>query len=168
MNPDEALMKALATRRSLLFSLFVILHSAFRAEGAPLNIVFLYADNLGYGDLRCYGRAEVKTPNIDRLAAEGVRCTDFHVVTATCTVSRGAVLTGRHPLRNGLLHQLGSEENWHGVGLPHREHIMPQYLREVGYATARLAEVMAAWQSETRNDASAPVRYVAKPKAAGN
>jgi arylsulfatase A-like enzyme len=135
-NPDEALMKALATRRSLLFSLFVILHSAFRAEGAPPNIVFVYADNLGSGDLGCYGRAEVKTPNIDRLAAEGVRCTDFHVVTATCTVSRGAVLTGRHPLRNGLLHQLGSEENWHGVGLPHRERIMPQYLREVGYATA--------------------------------
>lgn len=103
---------------------------------AQPNIVFMYADNLGYGDLGCYGNAEVKTPGLDRLAAQGVRCTDFYVVASTCTVSRGAVLTGRHPLRNGLLHQLVRDENWHGVGLPHRERIMPQYLKEAGYATA--------------------------------
>lgn len=104
-------------------------------HAAP-NIVFIYADNLGHGDLGCYGNKEVKTPHLDRLAAEGVRCTDFYVVASTCTVSRGAVLTGRHPLRNGLLHQLVVEENWHGVGLPHRERIMPQYLKDAGYATA--------------------------------
>jgi arylsulfatase A-like enzyme len=103
---------------------------------APPNIVFMYVDNLGFGDLGCYGNTEVKTPHLDRLAAEGVRCTDFYVVTSTCTVSRGAVLTGRHPLRNGLLHQLVVEENWHGIGLPHRERIMPQYLKDAGYATA--------------------------------
>jgi arylsulfatase A len=105
-------------------------------RAAPPNIVFMYVDNLGFGDLGCYGNTEVKTPHLDRLAAEGVRCTDFYVVTSTCTVSRGAVLTGRHPLRNGLLHQLVVEENWHGIGLPHRERIMPQYLKEAGYATA--------------------------------
>jgi arylsulfatase A-like enzyme len=125
--------------KSILFTLlsaFAILHSSFRAEGAQPNIVFMYADNLGHGDLGCYGNAAVKTPHLDRLAAEGVRCTDFYVVTATCTVSRGAVLTGRHPRRNGLLHQLVVEENWHGIGLPHRERIMPQYLKSAGYATA--------------------------------
>jgi len=95
----------------------------------------MYADNLGYGDLGCYGNTKVKTPHLDRLAADGVRCTDFYVVTATCTVSRGAALTGRYPLRNGLLHQLVVEENWRGVGLPHRERIMPQYLKDAGYAT---------------------------------
>lgn len=100
------------------------------------NIVFIYADNLGYGDLGCYGNTDIKTPRIDQLAKEGSRCTDFYVVASTCTVSRGAVLTGRHPLRNGLTHQLGAEENWHGVGLPHRERIMPQYLKEAGYSTA--------------------------------
>ncbi len=103
---------------------------------APPNIVFMYADNVGYGDLGCYGNTEVKTPHLDQLAADGALCTDFYVVTSTCTVSRGAVLTGRHPLRNGLLHQLVVEENWHGVGLPHRERIMPQYLQDAGYATA--------------------------------
>ena len=86
-------------------------------RAAPPNIVFMYVDNLGFGDLGCYGNTEVKTPHLDRLAAEGVRCTDFYVVTSTCTVSRGAVLTGRHPLRNGLLHQLVVEENWHGIGI---------------------------------------------------
>ena len=60
----------------------------------------------------------------------------FHVVTTSCTPSRGAVLTGRYPLRNGLSHQLsGSSENWHGIGLPHRERIIPQYLKEAGYMT---------------------------------
>lgn len=105
------------------------------APAAP-NIVLMYADNLGFGDLGCYGNKEVKTPRIDRLAREGVRCTDFHVVTSTCTPSRGAILTGRHPMRNGLTHQLATTENWTGIGLPHRERLIPQYLKEAGYATA--------------------------------
>jgi arylsulfatase A-like enzyme len=104
--------------------------------GRVPNIVLMYADNLGYGDLGCYGNRQVLTPRIDRLAREGVRCTDFYVVTPTCTVSRGAILTGRQSLRNGLTHQLVTSENWTGIGLPHRERIMPQYLRDAGYETA--------------------------------
>lgn len=100
------------------------------------NLLLLYVDNVGYGDLGCYGNREVKTPRIDQLAREGARCTDFYVVTTSCTPSRGALLTGRHPMRNGLAHQLASTENWTGVGLPHRERIIPQYLKEAGYATA--------------------------------
>lgn len=100
------------------------------------NVLLIYVDNVGYGDLGCYGNTEVKTPRIDQLAREGARCTEFYVVTTSCTPSRGAVLTGRYPLRNGLAHQLsGSPENWHGIGLPHRERIIPQYVKEAGYAT---------------------------------
>ncbi len=110
---------------------------AASAATAPApNIVLIYADNLGYGDLGCYGNRQVQTPRIDRLAREGVRCTSFYVVSTTCTVSRGALLTGRYPQRNGLLHQLATSENWNGVGLPHRERILPQYLKASGYATA--------------------------------
>jgi arylsulfatase A len=123
--------------KTLLTLLLAGLAASLVAAAAPRpNLVLMYVDNLGYGDLGCYGNAQVKTPRIDQLAAEGVRCTDYYVVTSTCTVSRGALLTGRYPLRNGLIKQLGSVENWEGVGLPHRERIMPQYLQEAGYATA--------------------------------
>jgi arylsulfatase A-like enzyme len=105
------------------------------AQAKP-NILLFYVDNVGYGDLGCYGNPAVKTPRIDRLAREGVRCTDFYVVTSSCTPSRGAILTGRYPLRNGLAHQLAEEENWTGIGLPQRERIVPQYLQQAGYATA--------------------------------
>ncbi|MDZ4684705.1 MAG: sulfatase-like hydrolase/transferase [Planctomycetaceae bacterium] len=120
--------------KSFLVSAMLLIGSTCSA--APPNIVLMYADNLGYGDLGCYGNIGIKTPRIDRLAAEGARCSDFYVVSSTCTVSRGALLTGRHPLRNGLGHQLKTVENWHGVGLPHREQILPQYLKEAGYTTA--------------------------------
>ena len=111
--------------------------AAAAATGASRpNILLLYVDNVGYGDLGCYGNRQVRTPRIDQLAREGARCTDFYVVTSSCTPSRGALLTGRYPLRNGLVHQLVSTENWTGIGLPHRERLIPQYLKDVGYATA--------------------------------
>ena len=101
----------------------------------PPNLLLLYVDNVGYGDLGCYGHPTARTPHLDRLARDGARCTGFYVASSSCTPSRGAVLTGRHPLRNGLSHQLAATENWHGIGLPHRERILPQYLRAAGYAT---------------------------------
>ena len=105
------------------------------AADQPPNVVLFYIDNVGYGDIGCYGNPVIRTPNIDRLAREGVRCTDFYVVTSSCTPSRGALLTGRYPLRNGLTHQLSRDENWSGVGLPHSETILPQFLKPAGYAT---------------------------------
>ena len=125
-------MKTLLTA-GLLF-LCASLGAAAETEPKP-NILLIYVDNLGYGDLGCYGNKEIKSPRMDQLAREGVQCTDFYVVSSTCTVSRGALLTGRQPLRNGLTHQLATTENWTGIGLPHSERIIPQYLREAGYAT---------------------------------
>lgn len=116
-------------------SVFFALGGSLPAKSLP-NILLIYVDNLGYGDLACYGNPNVKTPRLDRLAREGVRCKDFYVVTSSCTPSRGAILTGRYPLRNGLSHQLGPTENWNGIGLPQRERILPQYLKDAGYATA--------------------------------
>lgn len=110
--------------------------TTYAAEANRLpNVVLFYVDNVGYGDIGCYGNPVIRTPNIDRLALDGVRCTDFYVVTSSCTPSRGALLTGRYPLRNGLTHQLSRDENWTGVGLPHSETILPQLLRDAGYAT---------------------------------
>ena len=63
------------------------------------NIVLIYADDLGYGDLRCYGATKISTPNIDRLAKEGRLFTDAHSTSAVCTPSRYALLTGEYPFR---------------------------------------------------------------------
>ncbi len=106
------------------------------AADRPPNILLITADNLGYGDLGCYGNRENLTPHIDLLAAQGVRLTDFYTAGATCTVSRAALLTGRYPQRIGLNHQLSVEQNRGGIGLPHREKLIPQYLKPRGYATA--------------------------------
>lgn len=99
------------------------------------NVVLLYIDNVGWGDLACYGNPAIRTPNIDRLASEGVRLTDFYIPSSSCSPSRGALLTGRYPDRNGLTDQLSVEENRTGIGLPHGEKILPEYFRERGYAT---------------------------------
>ncbi len=82
----------------LLLSLTCLfdLESALATE-APPNIVLIFADDLGYGDLGCYGATKVKTSNIDRLAEEGRRFTDAHSASAVCTPSRYALLTGCYP-----------------------------------------------------------------------
>jgi arylsulfatase A-like enzyme len=120
----------------LPFAFITAYGASLPAGPSAPNILILYVDNIGYGDLGAYGNHEVTTPRIDQLAREGARCTDFYVVTSSCTPSRGALLTGRHPMRNGLVHQLVSAENWTGIGLPQRERIIPQYLKDAGYATA--------------------------------
>jgi arylsulfatase A-like enzyme len=107
------------------------------AQGNPdkPNIVIMLLDNIGYGDLGCYGNAAMKTPRIDRLATEGVRCTDFYVAAPSCMPSRGALLTGRHPLRNGLNEQIWQIDELEQVGLPQSEIILPRYLARAGYVS---------------------------------
>ena len=82
---------------SLLASLFVGLSLAHAADKP--NVVLLYADDLGYGDVSCYGSKTISTPHIDKLAAEGLRFTDGHCSAATCTPSRFAMLTGEYAFR---------------------------------------------------------------------
>ena len=105
-------------------------------ESDRANVVLIYIDNVGWGDLASYGNPAILTPNMDRLAAQGVRLTDFYIPSSSCSPSRGALLTGRYPDRNGLTHQLSVQENWSGVGLPHSERLLPEIMREHGYATA--------------------------------
>ena len=63
------------------------------------NIVFILADDLGYGDVGCYGSTKIKTPHMDKLATQGIRFTDGHATSATCTPSRFAIMTGQYPWR---------------------------------------------------------------------
>jgi len=91
-NPWAILFAILA---AIALSLAAIAVQA--AEKRPPNIVFMLADDLGWGDLGCYGHREIKTPNLDRLAAEGSLYTQFYVAAAICSPSRVAFLTGRFP-----------------------------------------------------------------------
>src|SRR5262245_2837735 len=72
-----------------------------RSADRPQNFVVILADDLGYGDLGCYGHPTIKTPNLDRMAREGLRFTQFYSAAEVCTPSRAALLTGRLPPRNG-------------------------------------------------------------------
>src|SRR5213593_972666 len=89
-------------RRDFLTSLAAAAPYAARAQNraaARPNIVLIYADDVGYGDLSCYGATRVRTPNLDRLAAGGVRFTNAHSSSATCTPSRYSMLTGEYAWR---------------------------------------------------------------------
>src|SRR5690242_21478832 len=83
------------------------LASSLPAQRAPKpNIVFIYADDVGYGDLSCYGATRVKTPNLDKLAGGGLRLTNAHTGSATCTPSRYSLLTGEYAWRRNDTHVL--------------------------------------------------------------
>ncbi len=73
-----------------------------REKAKAPNFVIIYADDLGYGDLGCFGHPTIRTPNLDRMAAEGVKLTQFYSAASICTPSRAALLTGRLPIRNGM------------------------------------------------------------------
>jgi len=103
----------------------------------PPNIVILYADDLGYGDLGCYGHPTIRTPNLDRMAAEGMRFTSFYSTAEVCTPSRAALQTGRLPPRNGM----GSDKRRvlfpdSAGGLPESELTIAKALKARGYVTA--------------------------------
>ncbi|MBQ75119.1 MAG: arylsulfatase [Gammaproteobacteria bacterium] len=106
-------------------------------ERTQPNIVILFADDLGYGDLASYGHPYIRTPNLDDLAAEGQRWTDFYVAAPVCSPSRGALMTGKLPNRTGLYgRQINVMFPNDTVGMPYDEETLAESLKNQGYATA--------------------------------
>src|SRR5215217_124140 len=106
----------------------------------PPNIIVIVTDDHGIGDVGCYGHAEVRTPNLDRLAASGVRFTQWYSNAPICSASRAAILTGKYPDRAGVRGALRSEPTWDVPGLRAGETTLPGLLRGSGYRTAALGK----------------------------
>jgi len=106
--------------------------SAKPQAGKP-NFIIIYADDQGYQDVGCFGSPKIKTPNLDRMAKEGMRFTDFYSVASVCTPSRAGLMTGCYAQRVGLPSVLFPRSN---TGLSAKEVTIPEILKSAGYATA--------------------------------
>jgi arylsulfatase A len=128
-------MNSASGRIALAGALLLISAAAIDASAAdrPPNFVLIYCDDLGYADIGPFGAKGYATPHLDRMAAEGIKLTDFHTAAAVCSASRAALLTGCYPQRVGILGALGPA-NKHGIHAD--EILLPEILKAHGYATA--------------------------------
>ena len=115
-----------------LFPLTFLLESCSRQNSVPPNIVIIFTDDQGYSDLGSYGALGFETPNLDRLANEGIRFTDFQVSQAVCSASRASLLTGSYSQRIGVR---GAYNHTARVGLNPNEITIAEMLKSIGYAT---------------------------------
>lgn len=118
----------------LVLSLGTLLAAVAHGADQP-NFVLIFADDLGYGDLASYGHPTFQTPHLDRMAAQGVRFTDFYVPMPYCAPSRASILTGRYPFRHGVVGNPTPDRGVNNYGLPASEVTIAQALKEQGYAT---------------------------------
>lgn len=127
------------TRYLFIFVLSLVLlpgrASIVEARSLP-NVIFLLTDDLGYSDISCYGAKKVKTPHLDRLAAEGMMFKDFHTAASICSPSRAAFLTGAYPQRAGLYMGINPKRRAHWyLGLHPDEITITELFKQQGYAT---------------------------------
>lgn len=132
-------------RTSLIHLGFALLALAlpglYAAEKKP-NILLILADDMGYGDLSCYGSKQIQTPALDALAAGGIRCTDGYVSNSVCAPSRAGLLTGRSGSRFGFEHNLTSRDYLKPefAGIPLGEKLISDRLKELGYRTGLIGK----------------------------
>jgi arylsulfatase A len=138
MRPTEQSMKPTLT--FIITLVLSLLGSLYAAEVTPKqkpNIVIFLADDLGYGDLGCYGHPIIQTPNLDAFARQGTRFTQFYSASAVCSPSRSAILTGRTPYRNGVFTWIPEGREIH---LRTSEIALPKLLKDHGYATGHVGK----------------------------
>ncbi len=117
----------------LLIALFTQCTPSTTSEAPRPNIIILFCDDLGYGDLTCYGHPTIRTPHLDQMAQKGMKFTNFYAGSPACTASRYALLTGRYPVRSGLEWVLFPHSQ---LGMHPKEKTLAEGLKEAGYATA--------------------------------
>jgi uncharacterized sulfatase len=127
-------------RLLLILSSFLILISSLAAKQP--NIVLILADDLGYGDLGCYGHPKFKTPRIDQMAAEGARLTQFNTPAPFCAPTRASLMTGRYPFRCGMTQNPAPDggADADALAMPKTEVTLAQVLKSAGYATGMVGK----------------------------
>ncbi len=125
------------SRTSPVFLLFLCGSAAAAEPVAKPNVVLFLADDLGWGDLGCYGHPKIQTPNLDAFAKQGARLTQCYAASAVCSPSRSAILTGRTPHRNGVYTWIESGSEVH---LRKSEIALPTLLKDAGYATCHVGK----------------------------
>jgi len=131
--------------RAFLCFLFVLLALSPIADAANkgfqhTNVIIIYADDLGWGDLACFGHPEFKTPNIDRLANEGARLTNFYSSYPYCAPSRASLQTGRYAPRTGVVRNPCPDAGVNDVGIPASEITLGEAFKEAGYRTIHVGK----------------------------
>ena len=127
------------------------------AEPAKPNIVFIYADDWGWGDLSCHGSTWVKTPNLDRLFSEGIDFQQFNVMSPVCSASRTALMTGRYPARYSVHQHFASPDlnrkmdmvDWLDPKAP----TLARFLQQAGYRTGHFGK----WHLTNNQTQGAPL-----------
>jgi len=128
--------KSLTGLISRIFALFIICAVSINYVSAAIadpNIIIIFADDLGYADIGCFGAKKIKTPNLDKMAKEGIRFTEFYVAQPVCSASRAALLTGCYPSRVGIFGALGPSSK---IGINSNEVTIAELVKQKGYATA--------------------------------
>lgn len=119
--------------KAYIFTMLLGVLAANSMAASPPNVILINCDDLGYGDLGCYGAKDLRTPHLDRMAQEGTRFTDFSVTSALCTPSRAALMTGKYPGRVGLA--TGVLRPDATTGLAGTEITLAEVVKQRGYTT---------------------------------
>ena len=127
-----------------LLTIIVLQSSSPKKELSP-NIILIFMDDLGYGDLSCYGAVNYRTPNIDKMASEGIRFTNFLAAQAVCSASRAALLTGCYPNRIGISGALMPNSK---NGINSSEITIAEMLKQKGYATGIFGKWHLGYQKQ--------------------
>lgn len=135
--------KRLGVLSVILFSVLLISSHVLGQSQNPdrPNIIIIFTDDMGYGDIGVYGHPTIRTPNLDRMAEEGMKFTQFYTAASVCTPSRAGLLTGRLPVRNGMMsREFRVLFPFSAKGLPPEEITIAEALKEAGYTTAAVGK----------------------------